>query len=202
MKDVRKVCTGCRKGKPVDQFYKDSSKKDGLTARCSDCTRTQSKKTHASRADVKNERRREWYKDNKESESARAREWRANNLERAKYSSREYYNTHKGETMARTAKRRALVSGAYSDLPNNFMDALISFYECCLRCGTFSNLTHDHVVPLSIGGEHTFRNSQLLCGSCNSWKGNRSCADFRSIDSGILVGISDEGFIIEVKTNA
>ena len=38
----------------------------------------------------------------------------------------------------------------------------------------FRNLTVDHVVPQSKGGSHHLDNLQLLCGACNSKKGNRS----------------------------
>lgn len=35
-------------------------------------------------------------------------------------------------------------------------------------------VTIDHIVPLSCGGEHSYRNTQLACFMCNSLKGNRS----------------------------
>lgn len=47
----------------------------------------------------------------------------------------------------------------------------------CRGCGVsfpFVNFTIDHVVPRSKGGGDTDENLQLLCGHCNSVKGNRS----------------------------
>ena len=47
------------------------------------------------------------------------------------------------------------------------------------RCGgcsvvfPFRNFTIDHVVPQSQGGSDHFDNLQLLCGACNSVKGDR-----------------------------
>ncbi|MCK4518139.1 HNH endonuclease [Candidatus Babeliales bacterium] len=35
-------------------------------------------------------------------------------------------------------------------------------------------VTIDHVIPLSCGGEHSYRNTQLACFRCNSIKGNGS----------------------------
>lgn len=32
----------------------------------------------------------------------------------------------------------------------------------------------DHIHPVSRGGEHTYANTQLLCRSCNGWKGART----------------------------
>jgi site-specific DNA-methyltransferase (adenine-specific) len=47
---------------------------------------------------------------------------------------------------------------------------------CCNGCGTLfemRNLTVDHIIPKSKGGGSYYENYQLLCGSCNSIKGNR-----------------------------
>ena len=43
----------------------------------------------------------------------------------------------------------------------------------CLEHFQIRNLTIDHIVPRSIGGPDADENLQLLCGACNSVKGNR-----------------------------
>lgn len=43
----------------------------------------------------------------------------------------------------------------------------------CKHCGSRKNLSIDHIVPESKGGETTIENCQTLCKSCNSKKGNR-----------------------------
>lgn len=43
----------------------------------------------------------------------------------------------------------------------------------CLICGTSDNLTLDHAVPVSRGGENSIENLQTLCKSCNAKKGER-----------------------------
>ncbi|MXY19735.1 MAG: hypothetical protein F4Y49_00170 [Dehalococcoidia bacterium] len=42
----------------------------------------------------------------------------------------------------------------------------------------FRNMTIDHIVPRSKGGADHLDNLQLLCGACNSMKGDRSQAEF------------------------
>ena len=62
-------------------------------------------------------------------------------------------------------------------VPRDFKHALYGQQEGnCLGCDwhfPFHALTIDHIVPSSKGGQDTPENYQLLCGSCNSKKGNR-----------------------------
>ena len=44
----------------------------------------------------------------------------------------------------------------------------------CRLSFPFRNLTLDHIRPRSRGGQDTDDNLQLLCGACNSKKGNRT----------------------------
>lgn len=41
----------------------------------------------------------------------------------------------------------------------------------CVSCGSHSNLTLDHIVPLARGGGNEIENLQTMCSSCNSRKG-------------------------------
>ena len=61
----------------------------------------------------------------------------------------------------------------------------------CAGCRVFfpfRNLTVDHVIPQSQGGTHHLTNLQLLCGACNSLKGDRSQAYLLSVlrERGVL----------------
>lgn len=52
--------------------------------------------------------------------------------------------------------RRRLLSGAYP----------------CNECGTWNDLTVDHLVPISRGGTNNPSNLQVLCRRCNARKGS------------------------------
>jgi len=41
----------------------------------------------------------------------------------------------------------------------------------CVECDAADELEFDHIIPLAMGGANTFRNLQLLCGTCNRRKG-------------------------------
>ncbi len=43
----------------------------------------------------------------------------------------------------------------------------------CVKCGSYKDLTCDHIYPESLGGKTTKENLQTLCRSCNSKKGTK-----------------------------
>ncbi len=43
----------------------------------------------------------------------------------------------------------------------------------CVSCGSFENLTIDHIVPLAKGGSNEEENLQTMCRQCNMVKGDR-----------------------------
>jgi hypothetical protein len=43
----------------------------------------------------------------------------------------------------------------------------------CLECGSWKDLTLDHIIPVSRGGADTLDNLRSLCAPCNSRKGAR-----------------------------
>ena len=48
----------------------------------------------------------------------------------------------------------------------------------CQYCGAREDLTFDHLVPRSRGGQTTWTNVVTACAPCNLQKGNKSCRQF------------------------
>lgn len=74
------------------------------------------------------------------------------------------------------------------DLRGDYMTHLIMYYgykcmnpKCEKPLSEKNPISHDHVIPLTWGGTNEYRNSQLLCKSCNSAKRNYNDNDYRTI---------------------
>jgi len=50
----------------------------------------------------------------------------------------------------------------------------------CLKCDSNSDLTIDHIVPVSLGGDNHHSNLQCLCRKCNSIKSDYPL-DYREV---------------------
>ncbi|WP_283753771.1 HNH endonuclease [Roseofilum acuticapitatum] len=64
--------------------------------------------------------------------------------------------------------------GIWKTPPVNRKELLRRDKHMCQYCGHKKNLTIDHVIPRSKGGQHTWDNVAIACGSCNSRKGDRT----------------------------
>lgn len=49
----------------------------------------------------------------------------------------------------------------------------------CVYCGTESDLTIDHKIPVKLGGQHCVSNLVTACRSCNARKGARLSIDLK-----------------------
>jgi 5-methylcytosine-specific restriction endonuclease McrA len=118
--------------------------------------------------------------------SAAISEYQSEYRERNKLALREYRRSNRHLSRASNQRRRALLIGAYvEDVDNHILferDGYICAH-CGIKCQShtypaLNYATHDHIIPLSWGvfrgGFHSYANSQTLCYSCNSRKGNRN----------------------------
>lgn len=155
---MEKYCKKCDTTKPVSEFNKNASSKDGLGFYCRQCARQTTK---------------EWYKENKEARS----EYYVVNKERYK----KYYETNKERVKENVAAwqeknphyqiqhRYGLSQAAYNKLLED------QDYACAI-CGGDNNgktLVVDHDHSCCKGGNSCGKCvRQLLCSSCNFMLGN------------------------------
>jgi hypothetical protein len=119
---------------------------------------------------------RQYYAENKERFSDYQTEWRAANPDKVKV-----------QLANANARRRADIGK--QRLPNGYKQAMIAVYgPTCMFPGCEStDVTFDHVEPLSVSKDHSLRNGQLLCRPHNSAKKNFYATDYRDHSKGILV---------------
>ena len=75
-----KICSKCGRELPLDNFYKNKSKKYGVEGECKDCFKARVK---------------EYYEQNKEKISLRTKEYQEKNKEQIKLDKKEYYEKNK-----------------------------------------------------------------------------------------------------------
>lgn len=177
-----KECTLCNVSKPLEEFNRKKSSKDGRRARCRDCEKKLDKER---RATPEYQAMKRAYWDTDRYKALRAAEYQRNRetIRAAQAEYRKKYRQRPEVVEARRVEnhnRRNRLSGT---LPKDCLAQLIEkFGERCMNpnCTTTdAPLTIDHVVPVSMGGDNSMSNVQILCARCNESKGNRSEADYR-----------------------
>lgn len=144
-----KLCNKCNQQKPLSDFHKDKSKKDGYYSSCKLCNK---------------ERRKQQYHQNKETNKQAVRDWQKANPEKVtaykknnKYKRREIVNTSKLTT-------------------SDFVKWSKHQVKICSYCATFCNNDYqiDHIEPLTKNGKHELDNLTIACSTCNREKSDKS----------------------------
>jgi len=130
-----------------------------------------------------------WLQTHRENARNATRRWQENHPDAYLKTSKRYQITHadaikeqqkkwrkenREKLSIKNARRRATQSNSpINDLTLKQWELIKSHYKkTCVYCGKKpKQLTKDHIIPLSIGGEHTFTNIVPACSSCNSKKG-------------------------------
>lgn len=102
---------------------------------------------------------------------------------------REWSRKNKDKEAARHAKRRTMKTAAGGSFTDKELQDLKEEWDYrCLKCGKRLPLTHDHVLPVILGGPSWIWNIQPLCFSCNFSK-NTKIIDYRP--SWLMFGDND-----------
>ncbi|MFA5671761.1 MAG: HNH endonuclease signature motif containing protein [Synergistaceae bacterium] len=190
MKQVKK-CSKCGGIKPLAAFRKSARGKNGLRGECRDCETAREKKYYQEHKAAILKQKKKYQQEHKEEIAARVKVYcqtPSGKMARKKGEKR-YKQTPNGkETSKRHRhKQRAQKMGVLYEI----FDPVEIFERDGWRCQhchkkvqwygesrtnpLYPNL--DHIVCLANGGEHTRRNTQLLCRACNNKKGTNDVGE-------------------------
>lgn len=103
-------------------------------------------------------------------------------------------------TKANSANRKADIGLRFagkinaSQLSNLFAQHSYSCYYCGFQSINLTEMTIDHVVPLSKGGDNHIRNIVPCCSKCNTRKRSRSESEYLEV---LDILLEDDEFVLE-----
>ena len=161
-----KVCKGCHINKPLSAYGISNNVKSGRTSRCKEC--------HRKRAKIR-------YRKIKNEFNLMIRQKRIDNPEHIRNIERKSKAKNKEKNRplknARQSIRNRILSGDKFLILNKELKKI--YQSPCFACGSKSNQSLDHLIPLSRGGNHSVGNIITLCRSCNTQKYNKTLTEWR-----------------------
>jgi len=191
-------CTCCGLYQSLDNFPRDKHYASGYKARCKICLnkirkerRYDYKYEHSPKGIANTIKYRssdkgklnkanygkKWSAIPENREKMREYQLKANKTLLRKLSQKRYYETQNGRAKKREkdirykSKRRGSIINDFSNA--QWLTQIKLQNGRCFYCKNKIDLTIDHIIPVSKGGEHTQSNIVAACKSCNSRKGNK-----------------------------
>jgi hypothetical protein len=183
-----KVCSKCKIEKPVEEFPKDSSKRDGLHNECKGCRKERKVRYNKANSEKQKEYQKEYRKSNPDKIKEYQKDYRKANSDKLKEYDKEHYKKHSDKmkdssrnwhkvnvdrSRAATGKRRAKKLGATPPwLTKEHLSVIRNFYTESKALEKATGIKHhvDHIVPLqgeNVCGLHVPWNLQVLTASEN-----------------------------------
>lgn len=153
-----KWCNVCHRVKSTAEFGKKGTRLNGA---CRACENVRSKVSKAATG---------YYK---RPEVISHRNEYKNTLNRTRYATDPDF---RAKEIARCHDRRSITKGTLT--PKQWHEACAAFNLRCAYCGTETNLTMDHVVPVTKYGETCASNIVPACKQCNSSKSNKDVVEW------------------------
>lgn len=133
----------------------------------------------------------QWFAGHKKEKSDYDKRRYEANKEKSLAHSHKYHAEHPESSRRYRAKRRALVAevgGSYT--AEELVAKFEEFDNRCVYCGSSADLTTDHDIPISRGGDNSIDNIVPACGACNNEKHATTGEEFFvSIDAGKEDGV-------------
>ena len=162
-----KTCSKCKTEKPLTEFYKDKTKKNGHRSACRPCI---------------NAERKAYYEANREKIMTRKKAWCKVNPEKVKAQNKAYYEANREKINARKKAYRQTPRGKFFSYKDQAKKTGIEFLlteeqaiemikKPCTYCGKPGLSGIDRIDS---NGVYTIENCEPCCGTCNNRKGTKS----------------------------
>lgn len=179
-----KTCTECGHRRPLTEFYRKAAAKDGRTPQCKPCRKARDKKKYAANRTKLVEQQKQYRRDNAAELKRRRKGQYARMTPQQKRTklagNHRWLKNHPEKNANYVAKRRARVKNAPVIELIDRLTVYVNEDGVCYLCEKdvpVSGFHLEHVIPLSKGGEHSYRNVRIACPTCNSRKGaSYACA--------------------------
>jgi 5-methylcytosine-specific restriction endonuclease McrA len=202
---MTKRCSECGETKPLSCFGKRSDRPSGYRSHCNACGSARKSKWYSENQSHVKDYYAKWRAENPGLAETYTKRWKENNAERVREMKREWARKNPDSVRAMSARNRARNGDGKARRRARLREVAhekivpARVYErdrwICAICGKKVNrklkgphpqsASIDHIVPVSLGGEHTYINVQLAHYSCNSSKGNRRAGDQLAMFGGI-----------------
>lgn len=170
-----KKCSQCGETKPLEAFYRDSTRPDGYMYQCKVCSRAIHRSWRKGHPEEVRAISRRWREAHPEEVQSNSHEWYVAHSEEARANTREWCKGHPERTRAHSRKRRVLLRGA-THKPYDEYTIYARDQGICWLCGRSVDVGEfaiDHFVPVSKGGPDIPENVRIVHPWCNSAKHNR-----------------------------
>lgn len=168
---ITRKCTKCKIVKTLENFSYEKLGKYKKRASCRLCDNEYRREKRMKDPTSSRKAVAKWQASHKEQKKESKRSWRHNNRKKANAIALRWINKNKARVASYAENRRAEKFNTQNRISvKEWADILFFYGYRCLACGTTEKITMDHVIPLIKGGEHSAKNVQPLCKSCNSKK--------------------------------
>ena len=166
---MSKQCNRCGAVKPLSEFSKAKTCKDGHRNYCKDCQSKKKKEWYNANKEHVHSKTKKYYAENPEIKLKCSRNWTLKNKEYQRLYKKKYRSENKDKINASTSARRKRVQ--QNTPPWAQRKEIVDFY---LHCP--AGYTVDHIIPLrakNVSGLHVIDNLQYLTPVENYSKGNK-----------------------------
>lgn len=202
----RKLCAKCGVELPLSEFVTVKSRNTyRLFSWCKACKRDYAKARYHNRSDeqkaLAKETQKKYVEANRDRVLASRKKWQEENSERYAARKQEYYLRTKERDKERKAEYKHRYVRENKEKVNNSTQrrrakkkqngvCLVTAKEIrriysspCLYCGSTTQISVDHVVPIYRGGRHSIGNLAPACKLCNSSKGSKFLTEWKKFKS-------------------